>query len=419
MATLLLLLVYCPLVANKELIGLMGTSPLHRAVSNLAGVTEARARELVALGAAHVACVDGKRKWQREFDADATVAGETVLRLFASPKRFPQAAALRVLYADDHFVVVDKPPGVPAMPLGENYAESAQGAACAALGLGPRSLSLVNRLDACTSGCLVLARSAKAQATFGRWLDETDAGGADGADGALGVRKVYVALVSANGAEAREAVGRLVGRVLEHDVLPEKFATRVRAPSPRAPEGLWRRARLRVRAARPMRAPEAQAASLVQSGSSAWGLVELELELLTGKRHQIRAQLAAEGLPIVGDSLYEPLATLLHAPPPERERADGVGAASAGGGEEAGDDEARAQWDEAVARWHAPDRIALHALRVEMPPYGDARHDAEATAPPSGGADATTGASGLAAVASLGTRLTVEASFVWWRSPET
>lgn len=34
------------------------------------------------------------------------------------------------------------------------------------------------------------------------------------------------------------------------------------------------------------------------------GVVELEIELLTGRTHQIRGQLALEGMPICGDTLY-------------------------------------------------------------------------------------------------------------------
>jgi 23S rRNA-/tRNA-specific pseudouridylate synthase len=34
------------------------------------------------------------------------------------------------------------------------------------------------------------------------------------------------------------------------------------------------------------------------------GVVELEVDLLTGRTHQIRGQLALEGMPICGDTLY-------------------------------------------------------------------------------------------------------------------
>jgi hypothetical protein len=39
---------------------------------------------------------------------------------------------------------------------------------------------------------------------------------------------------------------------------------------------------------------------------------EVEIELVTGRTHQVRAQLAALGFPILGDTLYAPMAGYLH-----------------------------------------------------------------------------------------------------------
>ena len=53
---------------------------------------------------------------------------------------------------------------------------------------------------------------------------------------------------------------------------------------------------------------------LGEAGARAWGLApgapahECLIELLTGRTHQIRAQLSAAGCPLLGDSLYQPLA---------------------------------------------------------------------------------------------------------------
>ena len=51
---------------------------------------------------------------------------------------------------------------------------------------------------------------------------------------------------------------------------------------------------------------------LGEQAAGLWGcqeVFECTVELLTGRTHQIRAQLSAAGCPLLGDSLYQPLAS--------------------------------------------------------------------------------------------------------------
>jgi 23S rRNA-/tRNA-specific pseudouridylate synthase len=72
--------------------------------------------------------------------------------------------------------------------------------------------------------------------------------------------------------------------------------------APRAEER-WRIAQLKVLSCTELSLPTAE------SDSNPY--YELKIDLMTGRKHQIRAQLAAVGCPIVGDTLYAPTAGLV------------------------------------------------------------------------------------------------------------
>ena len=137
-----------------------------------------------------------------------------------------------------------------------------------------------NRLDAATSGLTVLARTKAAAERFRNWLEE----------GA--VKKRYRAFVSGREVQANTS--------LEHWISDSVFgkpAPRLVAPMD-APiddgEHQWKAARMTV-----------------LSTDSLEGGQEALLDLHTGRTHQIRAQLAAVGSPIVNDSLYRNMASFL------------------------------------------------------------------------------------------------------------
>jgi tRNA pseudouridine32 synthase/23S rRNA pseudouridine746 synthase len=74
-------------------------------------------------------------------------------------------AAVRIVCADQHIVVVDKPSGMPSVPARSTLDPPAVATVMAAE-WGP--LEAVHRLDRDTSGLLVLARTAAARAALGR-----------------------------------------------------------------------------------------------------------------------------------------------------------------------------------------------------------------------------------------------------------
>jgi 23S rRNA pseudouridine1911/1915/1917 synthase len=195
------------------------------------------------------------------------VADEARISLGAAAPSFP--SALRLVYEDEDLLVVDKPAGLltvaterererTAYRLLFDYVAGRAGRTSS--GTGPR-LFIVHRLDRETSGLLVFAKSAavkrRLQAQFA----------------ARTVERGYVAVVEGR---VRDEAG-----VLRDHIVTDATTLRVRM----ARGGREAITEYRVRAR--------QARSTV-----------LELRLRTGRRGQIRAQLAALGHPIVGDRAF-------------------------------------------------------------------------------------------------------------------
>ena len=195
---------------------------------------------------------------------DAEIAAGDRVEL-AAPAPAPCPAPLRLVHEDDDILVVDKPPGLLTIATERERERTAYRLLrdwVAGRGAGAARLFIVHRLDRETSGLIVFAKSAAAkqhlQAQFAARTAE----------------RVYVAL-------AEGVVRRDEGSLTQH--LVEDRALRVRI----AERGGGREAITRYRVLERRRA-----ATL------------LELRLVTGRRAQIRAQLAAAGHPIAGDGQY-------------------------------------------------------------------------------------------------------------------
>lgn len=178
---------------------------------------------------------------------------------------------LSVLYEDDVMLAVDKPAGLlvhgdgtGAPTLTESvrtYLEASRQAQAA------REVQAVQRLDVDTTGVVVFSKAKRVQAQLD--VDMAQHGC---------VRKCYLALCRGAFAWEHQTITLALGRD-RHD------ARRMR-PSTTGKPAWTQVRRLCVTGAR-----SAQVSLL---------LVELE----TGRKHQIRAHLAAEGFPLLGDKLY-------------------------------------------------------------------------------------------------------------------
>jgi tRNA pseudouridine32 synthase/23S rRNA pseudouridine746 synthase len=223
----------------------------------------------------------------------------------------PDEMVARLLYRDGLMLVIDKPAGIAVHrgPKGGESLEDHFGALRFGL---PRAPALAHRLDRETSGCLVLGRHRKALATLGK-LFKT---------GAIG--KCYWAMVEGGPAEDEGTIDLPLGRRDESrgwwmkpdpDGQPAVTKWKVMGRSLAGGDDLGTAAPQRslppcgVGTGRGLTADVESAATPLPtppspSGRSSHQLTWLALEPVTGRTHQLRVHCAAQGWPIVGDTIY-------------------------------------------------------------------------------------------------------------------
>ena len=179
-------------------------------------------------------------------------------------------SAPHILYEDNHLLVVEKPENLPVQADASGDADLLS--LCKAYiketyhKPGDAYLGLVHRLDRPVGGVMVFAKTSKAAGRLtSQFKDRT-------------AHKRYVAIVDGNAPASSECV----------DWLYKDERTNTTRVVPEGTDGA-KKAILRYRTlAR-------------QNGTSI-----LDVELLTGRPHQIRVQLSSRGLPILGDMRYNP-----------------------------------------------------------------------------------------------------------------
>ncbi len=177
--------------------------------------------------------------------------------------------ALDVLYEDNHLLVLNKPAGLPTM--------GTPGPAATLLSLakdyikrkyrkpGNVYLGVMSRLDSPVTGVVLLARTSKAAARMTEQF-RTHA-----------IEKIYWTLVEGT---PRPASGTFSNWIAQDE----------------------RHRRMHVVESARLGAKEARLAYRLLSSDGRMALLEVELE--TGRKHQIRVQMAHHGHPVVGDRKY-------------------------------------------------------------------------------------------------------------------
>ena len=197
--------------------------------------------------------------------------GETVEVEIAPPQRStlePQPIPLKVLYEDSDLAVIEKPVGLSVHPGAGTGAETLVHALLyrfkelSGAG-GDARPGIVHRIDKWTSGLLIVAKNDKAHVRLSKAFQDRS------------VEKRYFALVHGKLRKAEGEIDLSIGR---HRSI---------------------RTRMSVNAARGR-----TALSRYRTLEEVRGFSLLEVQIQTGRTHQIRVHFSAIGHPVVGDDVY-------------------------------------------------------------------------------------------------------------------
>ena len=172
---------------------------------------------------------------------------------------------MQILYEDRDFIVIDKSPGLLSVKTDEEKTQTAHQLLTNYVKKGnPKArinLFVVHRLDYKTSGIMIFAKSLEVRENFAaQWKN---------------VKKIYLALVHGH---LKSTTGIIESYISDSDDFKVRTVTNPQ-------DGKFARTRFRL-------IKEYDNCSL------------LEIDLLTGKKNQIRVHLSDNGNPIVGDQKY-------------------------------------------------------------------------------------------------------------------
>ncbi|MDD5773424.1 MAG: RluA family pseudouridine synthase [bacterium] len=180
----------------------------------------------------------------------------------------PEKIPLKILYEDDHLIVINKPKGMVTHPAKGNYS----GTLVSALLYHCKNLSgingylrpgIVHRLDKDTTGVMVAAKDDITHAGLVKqWQDRT-------------ITRKYIALVNGEMDKSELTVDEPIGR---HKVQRQRMAVNLSSGR--------------------------NAISKIKILEKFNGVSLIEVRILTGRTHQIRVHLSYLKHPVIGDALY-------------------------------------------------------------------------------------------------------------------
>jgi 23S rRNA pseudouridine1911/1915/1917 synthase len=176
---------------------------------------------------------------------------------------------LNIIYEDEELIVINKQTGLVVHPAGENKTQTLVNALLHHCGEeilkigGNERGGLVHRLDKDTSGVMVIAKTEKTHNEIARQFKDRK------------TQKIYIALAWGNFKENSGEINTPIGRSIGDRKKMSVFSAKAR---------------------------ESQTLFTVKERFEDFALLELELK--TGRTHQIRVHLSSIAHPIIGDGVY-------------------------------------------------------------------------------------------------------------------
>jgi len=227
-------------------------------------LTRSRIQKLIDEGLVQVNDVPGKANYKLR-------KGDKITLILPPPKELkvePENIPLDIIYEDEDIIVINKPQGMVVHPAHGNYSGTVVNALLAhcqdlsGIG-GVMRPGIVHRLDKDTSGLLMIAKNDLAHLGLTEQIKNR------------AVQKKYLALVYGNLKEEKGTIDAPIGR---HPIDRKKMAVVPRTGKPAV----------------------THYQVLRRYGNHTY----LEIDLETGRTHQIRVHLAYIGHPVVGDPVY-------------------------------------------------------------------------------------------------------------------
>jgi 23S rRNA-/tRNA-specific pseudouridylate synthase len=246
-------------------------------------------------------------KTDRILDAGFVVRPYSYIRAHLWPKRFPMFHSVdwkdRIVAQGAEYIIINKPNGVPVPPTVDNIRENVVAGAASALNVEYDSLHITTRIDQATEGLVVLGKKKAFVSKFNGSIRNNAA------------KKWYRAAVCVpEGFDAERLLGDVKHQALVKFKAPDTPYITLVLDGLRMDDDTFNATKDTKGVTERKNVVDCHmvicSATLLEQHriQGVNKVLELVIELITGRTHQIRCQLSALGLPIVGDDLYRPLA---------------------------------------------------------------------------------------------------------------